>query len=103
MTAGMGGQAITVTRLCTLGLTGGAAGGVVLALGVSVPMAVAGAMVWADHPWGPMVALLAGLALICWIIVQVTVIGFSTWLQPVFFLVGATVTSFAMLVIRAAP
>jgi hypothetical protein len=103
ITTGLGDQSITETRLGALGFTSWAPGGVLLALGVSLPMAVAGAMVWADHPWGPMVALLAGLALICWIIVQVTMIGFSTWLQPVFFLVGATVTSFAMLVIRAAP
>jgi len=39
----------------------------------------------------------------CWIVVQVTMIGFSTWLQPVFFLVGGAVASFAMLVIRATP
>ena len=66
----------------------GAAGGVFLALGVAVPMALAGPLLWANHPWGPMITLLAGLALMSWIVVQVTLIGFGSWLQPTFFVVG---------------
>ena len=61
ITKGLGDLAVTDTRLGALGFTSWAPGGVMLALGVSLPMAVAGAMVWADHPWGLMVALLAGL------------------------------------------
>ena len=103
ITKGLGDWLVTDTRLAALGFTSWAPGGVLLALGVALPMAVAGVMVWANHPWGLMVALLAGLALMCWIVVQVTMIGFSTWLQPVFFLVGGALASFAMLVIRATP
>src|SRR5674536_123846 len=61
ITNGLGDWVVTDTRLGALGFTSWAPGGVMLALGVSLPMAVAGAMVWADHPWGLMVALLAGL------------------------------------------
>ena len=72
ITKGLRDLAVTDTRLGALGFTSWAPGGVMLALGISLPMAVAGAMVWADHPWGLMVAL-----------------------------IGAAVASFAMLVIRA--
>ena len=61
ITKGLGDWLVTDTRLGALGFTSWAPGGVLLALGVAVPMAVAGVMIWANHPWGLMVALLAGL------------------------------------------
>lgn len=101
MTAGLGDVDVTTTRLGALGFTSWVPGGLALAAGVAAPMAVAGILLWADHPWGPVVALVAGCVQVTWIVVQVTLIGFSTWLQPAFLLVGATVAFGAMLLIRS--
>ena len=98
---GLGDVDVTTTRLGTLGFTSWAPGGLALAAGVAVPMAAAGILLWAGHPWGPLVALLAGLAQVVWIVVQVTLIGFGAWLQPAFLLVGAAVAFGAMLLIRS--
>ena len=99
--SGMGDEDITATRLGPLGFTSWVPGGIFLALGVAVPMALAGILLWANHPWGPMITLLAGLALMSWIVVQVTFIGFGSWLQPTFFVVGAAAVGGGMLLIRA--
>lgn len=98
---GLGEEDVTATRLGPLGFTSWVPGGVFLALGVAVPMALAGVLLWANHPWGPMITLLAGLALMSWIVVQVTIIGFGSWLQPTFFVVGAAAVGGGMLLIRA--
>lgn len=102
MTTGMGDVDVTTTRLGPLGFTSWVPGGLLLLAGVAVPMALTGALLWGGHPWGPLVALLAGLALVVWIVVQVTLIGFGSWLQATFLLVGVTVSLGAMLLIRAA-
>lgn len=102
LTSGLGDLDVGATRLGTLGFTNWVPGGVALALGVAVPMALAGVLVWAGHPWGPTVLLLAGLALMAWIVVQVTFIGFGSWLQPLYFVIGAACTGGGMLLVRAA-
>ena len=99
---GLGDVDVTATRLGPLGFTSWAPGGAFLALGVALPMALAGVLLWANHPWGPLVTLLAGLALMSWVVVQVTMIGFGSWLQPLYFVVGAAVAGGGMLLIRAA-
>ncbi|WP_149202855.1 hypothetical protein [Actinotalea subterranea] len=101
MSVGLGDQDVTSTRLGQLGFTSWVPGGLFLIAGVAVPMAVAAVLLWAGHPWGPLVALLAGLAQVAWIVVQVTLIGFGSWLQPLFLLVGAAVALGAMLLIRS--
>lgn len=102
MTSGMGDVDVTTTRLGPLGFTSWVPGGLFLLAGVAVPMALAGVLLWSGHPWGPLVALLAGLAQVAWIVVQVTLIGFGSWLQATFLLVGVAVALAAMLLIRAA-
>lgn len=92
---------IADTRLGPLGFGTWAPGGVFLAVGVALPMLAAGVLLWAGHPWGPLVALLAGLALACWIVVQVALIGFSSWLQPALLVVAVTVAGGGMLLVRA--
>lgn len=99
---GLGDVDVAGTRLGPLGFTSWAPGGVLLAAGVAAPMALAGVLLWANHPWGPLVTLLAGLALMSWIVVQVTLIGFGSWLQPLYFVIGSAVVGGAMLLIRAA-
>lgn len=101
MTSGLGDVDITTTRLGPLGFTTWLQGGLFLAAGVAVPMAAAGVLLWMGHPWGALVAVLAGLAQVVWIVVQVTLLGFGSWLQPTFLLVGAAVASGGMLLIRA--
>jgi hypothetical protein len=66
--------------------------GVALAVVVGLPMLVAALAEWRRAPRAPYVSLLAGVALMGWITVQVALIGYQTWLQPTFFLVGLTVT-----------
>ncbi len=99
--SGLGDSDIADTRLGSLGFTSWAPGGLFLAAGVAVPMALAGVLLWANHPWGPLITLLAGLALMSWIVVQVTLIGFGSWLQPLYFVIGSAVAGGAMLLIRA--
>jgi CHASE2 domain-containing sensor protein len=69
--------------------------GVALAVVVGLPMLVAVVAEWRRAPRAPYVSLAAGVALMTWITVQVALIGYQTWLQPTFFLVGLAVTSLA--------
>lgn len=101
MGPGLGNADITTTRLGPLGFTSWAPGGVLLILGVAAPMALVGTLLWMNHPWGPLIALLAGLALVCWIITQVTLLGFVSWLQPLYFVIGVAVAGGGMLLVRA--
>lgn len=98
---GMGDVDAGATRLGTLGLTSWVPGGWALVAGVSVPMAVTGLLLWTGHAWGPLLAILSGMALVTWIVVQVTYIGLVSWLQPTFLLVGAAVAAGGVLLVRA--
>lgn len=69
--------------------------GLALIAVVCVPMAVAAAAEWRQAPRAAHRSLLAGVLLMAWIAVQVAVIGFQTWLQPAFFLVGLVVAGLA--------
>jgi hypothetical protein len=69
--------------------------GVALAVLVGVPMLAAAAAEWRRLPWASQLSLAAGVALMGWITVQIALIGFQTWLQPVCFLVGLAVTFLA--------
>lgn len=101
ISTGLGDVDVTTTRLGTLGFTSWVPGGVALLLGVAVPMALAGVLLWTGHPWGPLVALLAGLAQVAWIVVQVALLGFGSWLQATFFVVGMAVAAAALLLVRS--
>lgn len=89
------------TRLGALGFRSWAPGGALLALVVTGPMTAAAVLSLLHHPWAGLVTLLAGLALVCWIVVQVTFIGFASWLQPAFLLVGIAVALGGMSLVRA--
>lgn len=68
-------------------------GGVALALIVALPMSVAWAMLLTRHPRGRTAAFLAGLALMAWIVVQVLLIGYQLFLQPLMFVAGAVIAA----------
>jgi hypothetical protein len=69
--------------------------GVALVAVVGLPMLVAALAEWRRLPRAPYASLGAGVALLGWITVQVALIGYQTWLQPTFFLVGLAVASLA--------
>lgn len=101
ITQGLGSWPISQSRLAQLGFTSWAQGGIALVVAVCVPMLVAGVLVWAGHPWGGVVTLGAGLVLVCWIVVQVALIGLASWLQPTYFVVGVAVAAGGLLLVRA--
>lgn len=51
---------------------------------------------------GPVRVVMIVLSLLTWIVVQVTFIGFGSWLQPLYFVIGAACTGGGMLLVRAA-
>lgn len=57
-----------------------------VAVGGSAAAAAAGLLL--RRRWGPLVAFLAADTLLVWIIVQVALIGYVSWLQPFMFAVG---------------
>jgi hypothetical protein len=58
-------------------------GGVALLLIVAVPMALAAVAAWRGAPGAPTLLLLAGTALVSWILVEIAFIRTFAWLQPV--------------------
>jgi hypothetical protein len=69
--------------------------GVALLLGVAVPMTLAAVAVWRGTPHAASAAVLAGLMLVGWIVVQLAVIRTFSWLQPVCVLLGLAVVYLA--------
>ena len=65
--------------------------GIALLLAVAVPMAAATWALWRGSPYGLSLALLAGLVLVGWIVVEVLFIRTFTWLQPVCLVYGVLV------------
>ena len=64
-----------------------------VAVGGSAAVASFGVLSWAR--WARPAAMLAGATAVVWIGVQVAVIGFVSWLQPVVALAGAMILSLA--------
>ena len=62
--------------------------GIALLATVAVPQAVAAWFVWAHDPRAGMVGVLAGLALVLWIVVQLVVLQRYFFLQPVIAVIG---------------
>jgi hypothetical protein len=62
--------------------------GLILAIVVGGTMAAAGRVVWTDRRYARDASLGAGLVLIGWLFFQVVIIGYQSWLQPMFFLLG---------------
>lgn len=55
---------------------------------------VAALMAWARHPLAPLAVVVVGVALLIWIMVEVTIVGYSNDppLQPIYFLMGVAIT-----------
>jgi hypothetical protein len=64
-------------------------GGLALLLIVALPMTAAAVAAWRGLPWASAAAVLAGLALIGWIVVEVAFIRTFSWMQPVCAVYGA--------------
>ncbi|GIW03716.1 MAG: hypothetical protein KatS3mg059_0336 [Thermomicrobiales bacterium] len=69
--------------------------GLILAAAVGGSMAVAAWTAWRPHPHAALASLGAGAILVTWIAVQVAMLGYLSWLQPVMFLAGLTVMAAA--------
>ncbi len=70
--------------------------------------AIGGGMAVATAAWllksrvAPWLSLGMGVTLMTWIVVQVSMIGYVSWMQPVSFAAGAAVTSLAAVAMRRA-
>lgn len=51
--------------------------------------------VWRSLPWGGAASAVAGLLWVGWFVVQVAVIGFVSWQQPFYFVVGILILTLA--------
>lgn len=68
-------------------------GGIALGLVVALPMTAAWVMLLIRHPRGRSAAFFAGAALMVWIVVQVLLIGYQLFLQPLMFILGALIAA----------
>lgn len=57
--------------------------GVALLLTVAAPQLATAWLVWRRHPWAPVAGLVAGAALVLWIVVQLALLQRYFFLQPV--------------------
>jgi hypothetical protein len=48
-------------------------------------------MVWVSHHLAPVAAITAGVIVLAWIVVQVAIIGYVSWMQPATFAGGVLV------------
>lgn len=68
---------------------------------------IGGGMAVATAAWilksrvAPWLSLVMGAALMSWIVVQLAMIGYVSWLQPVMLVAGAAVAAFAVAALRA--
>ena len=69
---------------------------VALGLVVAAPMGTAAVLGWRRSPRTPDAAILAGLALIGWIVVETAVIRTVSWLQPVCLAYGGVVLTLGL-------
>lgn len=56
--------------------------GLALAVAVAVPMGTAAVMAWRGAPRADAAAMVAGAALVCWIVGEVAVLRVYSWMQP---------------------
>jgi hypothetical protein len=68
---------------------------VILFVVVGGSMAAASVLVLLRVAWAPIAAITAGVILVGWIAVQVTIIGWMSWLQPISAAVGLAVIAMA--------
>jgi hypothetical protein len=64
-------------------------GSLALLLIVALPMTAAAVAAWRGLPWADAAVVLAGLALVGWIVVEVAFIRTFSWMQPVCAVYGA--------------
>jgi hypothetical protein len=70
-------------------------------------VAIGGGMLVATIAWwrksrlAPRVSLGMGVLLMLWIVAQVSIIGYVSWMQPVSFLAGAVIVTLGSLLLRA--
>ena len=57
-------------------------------LAALVPLALAAIMVFRGHPLARAIACAAAAVLLAWIVVQVAIIGYVSWMQPATFAAG---------------
>lgn len=62
--------------------------GLILMIAVGGSQLVAAVTVLREREWGAAASLAAGLVLVVWIVAQVVIIGFRSWLQPFFLVLG---------------
>jgi len=77
--------------------------GIFLLLIVAVPMVIAAIDEWSRQPWAYPVSVLAGAALVGWIIAQWLIIGKYFFLQPTMLSAGLLVMLLAWLAHRGEP
>jgi hypothetical protein len=75
---------------------------VALAVAVALPMGAAAVAGWRRSPWTADLAVVAGAALIGWVVVEVAVIRAFSWLQPACAVYGAVVLALGALLRRSA-
>lgn len=75
---------------------------VALGVVVALPMGAAAVAGWRRSPWTADLAVLAGGALIGWIVVQVAVVRGFSWLQPACAVYGVVVLVLGLLLRRSA-
>jgi len=51
---------------------------------------------WRRLRWAAAASAVSGLMWVGWFVVQVTVVGFVSWQQPVYFAVGALIVALAL-------
>ena len=71
-------------------------GGLALALIVGIPMALTTRLAVARDPPATATAIGAGLLLIAWIVVEISIIKEFSWLQPTFLATGIVLAAFGL-------
>lgn len=64
-------------------------------------MLVATLVWWRKSSLAPWVSLAMGALLMLWIVAQVAIIGYVSWMQPVSFVAGAAIVALAGVLLRA--
>lgn len=78
-------------------------GGIALAVVVALPMTLTAVATVTRRRWSDLGHLVAGSALMGWIVVQVAIIGLNSWLQPVMFAWGAVILGLGVVHRRSRP
>ena len=65
-------------------------------------MLVATLVWWRKSSLAPWVSLAMGVTLMLWIVAQVSIIGYVSWMQPTSFIAGAAIVVLAGVLLRAA-